>query len=205
MELIAGDCGVIQLAVVADLADQARDLVLLLDGLTQRPVRDVDAEVLVQGPEHMVLKLLGVVFDADVVLFERDIGEFNKEVVVFDNAHILDAVQVLLLQMLLEAAGGRAGLGGHLGIEEIEAALERALEQAAGIVAGAGGHIIGGNVRRGAARRSQSDREAAGQVEQYFRHEKAGVADRALALGPALLDQIVIGLLKQVFKKDQVL
>ena len=107
------------------------------------------------------------------------------------------------MQVLLEAAGGRAGLGAHLGVEEVVAALERALQQGAGVVADTAGEVVGRDVGGSAARRSQSDGEAAGQVEKYFRHEVAGVADRALALGFRLLDKVVVGFLKQILKVDQ--
>ena len=112
---------------------------------------------------------------------------------------------MLLLDVLLEAAGDGAGLGGHLGVEEVEAALERALKEAAAVVADTAGHVVGRDVGGCAARRSQSDGEAAGQVEKHFRHEITGVADRVQALFLALLDQLVIGFLKQILKVDQML
>ena len=111
---------------------------------------------------------------------------------------------MLLFQMLLEAAGGSAGLGRHLGIEEIVATFERALQQAPGKVADAGRHVVGRDVRGCAAGCSQTDREAAGQVEKHFRHEVAGIANCALAFGFCLLDKVVVGFLKQILKVDQV-
>ena len=162
MELIARDRGVVQLAVFADLVDQAADLVVLLDGLADRIVGDVDAEMLVQRLEHVGAQLGLKVLIAVFRVFEGNVGEFAEEIIVVDNAHILDGVEVLLLEMLLEAAGGRAGLGCHLGVEEVVAALERALHQGTGIVANAAGQIVGRDVGRGAARRSQSDPPEAG-------------------------------------------
>ena len=203
MELIAGDGGVIQLAVVADLVDEAADLVVLLDGLDQRFVGNVDAEVLMQGLQNVGAQLSLVVLIADLVVFEGDVGKLAEEVVVVDDAHILDGVEMLLLQVLLEAAGGRAGLGAHLGVKEVVAALERALQQRAGVVADTAGEVVGRDVGGSAARRSQSDGEAAGQVEKYFRHEVAGVADCALAFGFRLFDKVVVGFLKQILKVDQ--
>ena len=205
MELIARDRGVVQLAVVADLVDQTADLVVLLDGLADRVVGDVDAEVLVQRLEHVGAQLGLKVLIAVFRVFEGNVGEFAEEIIVVDDTHVLDGVEVLLLEMLLEAAGGGAGLGPHLGVEEIVAALERALHQGTGIVADAAGQIVGRDVGRGAARRSQSDREAAGQVEKDFRHEVAGIADGALPVGLALLDELIVRLLKQVLKIDEML
>ena len=205
VELIAGDGWVVQLAVVADLVDETGDLVLLLDGLADGLVGDVDAEVIVQRLQHMGTQLGGKVLIGNLVVLEGDVGKLAEEVVVVDDAHIVDGVEVLLLQMLLEAAGGGAGLGGHLGVEEVVAALQCALHQASGVMADTGGHVVGRDVGGCAARRSQSDREAAGQVEKYFRHEITGVAHRAQAVLLGLLDQLVIGFLKQILKVDQML
>ena len=56
---------------------------------------------------------------------------------------------------------------------------------------------MSGEVQRGALRRTE--------VEKNFRHEIAGVADSALALGLGLLDKIVVGFLKQILKVDKML
>ena len=65
--------------------------------------------------------------------------------------------------------------------------------------------VVGRDVRRGAAGRSQSHREAAGQVEKHFRHEVAGIADGAFSVGLALLDKRVVRFLKQILKEDEML
>ena len=205
MELIAGDGGVVQLAVVADLVDETGNLVLLLDSGADRIVRHVDAEVVVQLAQHVHAQLLGEMLIADLVVFEGDVGKAAEEIIVVDDAHILDGIQVLLLQVLLETAGGGAGLGCHLGVQEVEAALQSALHQASCIVTYARGHIVGRDVGGCAARRSQADGEAAGQVEKDFRHKIAGIADGAFSLGLGLLDQVVVGFLKQILKVDQML
>ena len=205
MELIAGDRRVVQLAVLADLVDQAADLVVLLDGLENGFVGDVDAEILVQRLEDVGAQLGLEVVVAVLRVLEGDVGEGAEEVVVVDNAHILDGIEVLLLQVLLEAAGGRACLGAHLGVEEVVAALKSALQKGACVVADASGQVVGRNVRRSAARRSQADREAAGQVEKYFRHEVAGVANGSLSVGLALLDKFVVRFLKKILKIDEML
>ena len=64
---------------------------------------------------------------------------------------------MLLLKVLLEAAGAGAGLGRHLRIEEVEAALESSLKKASCIVADTRGHIVGRNVHRAGVRRGQAD------------------------------------------------
>ena len=80
-------------------------------------------------------------------VFEGNIGECAEEVVVVDDPHVVDRVEVLLLQVLLEAACGGACFGTHLGIEEIIAALECAFQKRACIVANSSGEIIGCDVR----------------------------------------------------------
>ena len=63
--------------------------------------------------------------------------------------------------------------------------------------------IIGRDVRGGAAGCSQSDGKAAGQIEEHFRHEIAGIADGPVAVSFPLLDEVVIRLLKELLKKDE--
>ena len=204
MELIPRDGGHVQLAVAADLGDQAADLVVLLDGLQQGLVGGVDAEVLGQGIQHMGLQLLAIVQIAVFGFLEGYVGEFAEEVGVLDDVHVLHGVQVLLHQVLLEPAGDGARLGGHLGIQEVEPALQGPLHQAAAEVTGPGGHVVGGHVRRAAAGGPQAHREAAREIQQNLRHEVAGVAQSPAALGLGLLDQIIVGLLQQILHKDQV-
>ena len=144
----------------------------------------------------MRLKLLGVVVDAVLVLLERNVREADEEIGVLDHFHVA--------QMLLETARNGAGFRCHLRIEEVEAAFERALEQAAAVMAGAAGHVVCSDIRRGAFWCSQTNREAAGQVQQHFRHEVAGVTQRLLAFRLCLANQLVVGFLQKVFKCDQV-
>ena len=157
MELITGDGGVRQLAVIADLVNETADLIVLLDGLHQRPVGHIDPQIVVELAQHMVAQLIPVVVIGDIGFLEGDVDKLAEEIVVVDNAHILYGVQALLLQMLLEAAGSGAGLGGHLGVQEVEAALQGALQKAAGIVADAGGHVVGRDIRGSTAGCSQPD------------------------------------------------
>ena len=114
-------------------------------------------------------------------------------------------VQILLLEMLLEAAGDGAGLGRHLCVEEVVSAFERTLKKAASVVANTCGHVVGRHIGRCAVGRSQTNGEAAGQVEKHFRHEVAGIADGTKSLSLCLLHQLVVGFLEQVLKVNQVL
>ena len=142
MELIAGDSGIIELAVIADLVDDLADLVMLLDSCLESLVGNIDAEVFLQLAEDMVLELIMVVLIVVLGVLERNIHKLAEELVIINNSHILDGVEVLLLDVLLEAAGDGAGLGGQLRIEEVEAAFESTLEEAASVVANTGGHVI---------------------------------------------------------------
>ena len=196
LELIARDGRVIELAVVADLVDDRADLVMQVDGLHKGLVGDVDAEFLVQRIKDVGLKLAFIVLNAVLVSLERHVGERHEEVRILNDVHVA--------KVLLETAGDRAGLGAEISIQEVVAAFECALEEAAAVMAGTAGHVICSHVRRSAFRRSQSDCKAAGQVEQNFGHEVAGVTQRSLAVCLSLPDQLVVGLLEQVFKCDQV-
>ena len=196
MELVAGNGRVIELAVIADLIDDGADFVVQLDRLHERLVGDVDAVFLVHRIENVRLQLVLIVNNAVLVLLERHIGERHEEVRILDDVHVAE--------VLLETAGDRAGLGAELSVQEVVAAFECALEEAAAVMAGTAGHVVCSNVRRSAFRRSQADSKASGQVEQDFRHEVASVAKCLLTVCLSLPDQLVVGLLEQVFKCDQV-
>ena len=135
MELVARDRRIVELAIVADLTDQRAHFVLLAHRLHDRLARDVDPETLVQRLKHVGFELVAVVLVGNLVVLEGDVGEGAEKVVVVDDAHVLHRVEMLLLQMLLETAGRRARLRRHLGVEEVEAAFQRALHQTARIVA----------------------------------------------------------------------
>lgn len=196
MELVPGDGGVVQLAVVSDLLHDAAQLVVALDGLENGLVRRVHAVVIVEEIHHMRLQLRLVVVDAVGGLFEGHVGELALELLVLDDIHPL--------QMLLEPTGDSTRLRGQLRIQEVEAALQRPLQQAASVVTGTGRHVVGCHVRRGTAGSAQTHRDAAGQIQQHLRHKVAGIAQRQLSVTFRLLDQIVVGLLKQVLEVNQV-
>ena len=79
MELRAGDRGVIELAEVSDLRDDVADLVVRLDRGAQSFVGRVDAEVLVQLVENVLLQRGGEVLNAVLILLERDVRKGNEE------------------------------------------------------------------------------------------------------------------------------
>ena len=189
MELVAGDGGLLQLAVCPDGLHDAAQLVVLLDGLAQRLVGGIHAVVVPEKVQHVGLQLPLIVVDAVDGLLERHVRELALEPLVVDDAgHPL--------QMLLEPAGHGTRLRGQLGVQKVEAALQRPLQQTASVVTGAGGHVVRRHVRRGAAGRTEPHGEAARQIQQHLRHEVAGVAQRQPAVVAALLDKVVVCLLQ---------
>jgi hypothetical protein len=197
VELRAGDRGLIELAEFADLRDDVADLVVRLDRGAQSFVGRVDAEMFVQLVENVLLQRGGKVFDAVLVLFERNIREGDEEFFVLNEVRQLG-------KMLLKPASAGAGLRAELRVNEVVAALERTLEKTAGIVADAAGHIIGGHIRGGAARGAEANTETAGQIQKDLRHEIAGVAESILSLFLRLPDKSVIGLLQQIVEEEHI-
>ena len=115
MELVAGDGGLLQLAVCPDGLHDAAQLVVLLDGLAQRLVGGIHAVVVPEKVQHMGLQLPLIVVDAVDGLLERHVRELALEPLVVDDAgHPL--------QMLLEPAGHGTRLRGQLGVQKVEAA-----------------------------------------------------------------------------------
>ena len=112
-ELKAGDGGLVQFAELADLADDAVDLVLFLDRFPDGLVRGVDPQLVMQDVEDVDLQLVLVMEDGVVVFLERNIGELAEEVRIVDEFRHH-------LHMFLETAGDRAGLGRQFGVEEID-------------------------------------------------------------------------------------
>ena len=115
---------------------------MLLDSCLESLVGNIDTEVFLQLAEDMVLELIMVVLIVVLGVLEGNIHKLAEELVIINNSHIFDGVEVLLLDVLLEAAGDGAGLGGQLRIEEVEAAFESTLEEAASVVANTSGHVI---------------------------------------------------------------
>ena len=176
---------------------------MVLDCLEKSIVRNVYSEMFMQRLEYVGAKLGLKVLVAVFCVFEGNIGKGAEEIVVVDDPHVVDRIEVLLLNMLLEAAGSSAGLGTHLSIEEVIAAFKGALQKRAGIMAYSAGKIVGRDVRRCASWSSQSYGEASGKVEEHFRHEIAGIADGFKTIFLSLFHEVVICLLKELLKVDK--
>lgn len=98
-----------------------------------------------------------------------------------------------------------ACLGREHGRQEVVAALQTALKNTAREWAGLVGHIICAEIGVGRTRGAQAHRKAATEIEQHLRNKIAGVAQSLPALGGSLFYKLVVCILKQVFKIDQVL
>ena len=107
--------------------------------------------------------------------------------------------------MLVPAVHHLARLGREQRIEIVIAALDAALENAAGIRADLARHVVRAHVDAAGIRRTQAAREAAGQVQQRLRHKVTGVAQGVFPFRLGLLYQLVVGLLQQILKIDQML
>ena len=105
--------------------------------------------------------------------------------------------------MLLHALHGRAALGAEQGVEVIVAAFDGALQDRADIRAGPRGHVIAGDIGGRAPRRAQPAGKAAGKIQQRLGNITAVIAQRQLSLFHCLCDQLVLRVLKQVFKINQ--
>ena len=199
MELVAGDGGAIPLAVLADGAQQLAHTVVLGHGLADGGVGDVDAVVLRQGLEDVVAALEHVQVEAVFVPLHGNLHVLEEEML-FALAHGLEQLHVLDASVHHGAA-----VGGDDAVGEIEAALDGPLQQGAAVFAQEAGQVVGGDIHRAGARRTQPDGKGARQVEQRFRRVLTGVGDAHFTLLLGLPDQLVVGFLQEVLKVVQVL
>ena len=197
VELVAGDAGVIRLAEIADLGDDAADLVMVINGAAHSLLGGVDTVFLVQLVHDLELELRLVVIEIGLVALHGRVDLRDEELLIL---HRVDEEE-----MLLHALHGRAAFRAEKGVEIVIPAFDGALEKGAGIGAGAVGHVIAGDIRGCAARRAEPGRKAAGKVEQNFRDVVAAVAQRIVSLLYRLCDKLVVCILKQILKIDQML
>ena len=197
MELIAGDGRIVELAELAYLRDYPADLVVARNGIAQRGVRDVHTQLLVHRVEHAVLHLGDVVLEGVVGVLIGDVRVGDEEVRLVNALEQLDILHAAVhLRTCVDAADA---------VQEVVAALDRPLQQGAAILAGVVGHIVRGYVHTAGIGRAHSHGEAVVYVEKHLRHVVAGEAQRELAVLLSLADQLVIRLVEQVLKVDQML
>ena len=192
VELIAGDGRVLKLAEVAYLRDHVAQLVELGNGLAHGLVGGVHPQPVVQRVHHLQLQLGLVVVQRGLVTLHGRVDDRDEEIVVLDG--------VKQEEVLFHALHRGAALGAEEGAQVVVAALYRALEYAAHVGTVAVGHVVGGDVRRRAARRAQAGGEAPRQIQQYLGYVVAVVAQRRLPLVHGLGHKLVLRLLQQILK-----
>ena len=197
VELIAGDDGVLCLAHLCHLGDDGADLVVLCDCLTDSGVGGVHTVDLGQLVEHMDTHLLDVGVESVVGDFVGDVAVGHEEV-----GLLVDLQDLKVLHCTVHHG---AGVNAYHRVEELVAALDAALDERACELAGVVGHVVGCDVDGAGVRRAQTHREAVAYVEQRLGNMVAGIAEGEVAFRLCLLHQLVVGVLKQTFKVDQML
>ena len=194
MELIAGDGGIVQLAVVANLSDEAADLVVPGHRVPDGLVRGVDAEILPEGLENLPGQLLPQMLHAVLVVRAGGVQVAPEEILL---VRVADPQQLHVLRAPVHAL---AHVHARHGVQELVAALQSPLQQGTGVLAGGVGHVVGGHLHGAGTGRAQPHREAALQVEQYLGHVIAGVTQGQTAVRLGLTHQLVVGVVQQLFK-----
>ena len=197
MILIAGDNGVLGLAHIADLGEDLADLIVLLDGLADGLVGYVNAELLMQIVQDVLLHLNFVCIESIIGHLEGNVHVSYKELFL--------VVDLQDLEVLHCAVHHGAGVHTDHCVEELIAALDSAFDECACVLAGVVGHVVGCDVDRACLRCAQTHGETVAYVEKCFGNMVASVAKADIALSLSLLYQLVVGILKKTFEVDQML
>ena len=91
------------------------------------------------------------------------------------------------------------------GVEKCVVALKRALQKRTGELAAVVGHVIGCKLHGIGVRCTKPDGEAIAQVHEHLRRVKAGVTERQVPLRLCLADKLVVRVLQQALKVNQML
>ena len=134
-KFIAGDGGIIELAILAHLVYEAADLIVLRNSLFDGLVADIDAIGLVQLIKDMSAAHSYHVVNGVIVVLHRGVHVHCKEFFL--------GAQVLLLNVFHAVCHLRAGGRLIQTVEELEAALKSTLQQGAAVLAGEAGHVVG--------------------------------------------------------------
>ena len=170
---------------------------MLLNGLADGLVRGVDAELLGQLIQDVDAHLLDIGIQRIVGDLEGDVAVGHEEV-----GLLIDPED---LEVLHGAVHHGAGVHADHGVQELIAAFDASLHQSTGVLTGVVGHVVGGDVDGAGVGGAQSHGEAVADVEQGFGDMVAGVAEGEVAFGLSLFDQLIVRVLKQVFKEDKML
>ena len=148
VELVAGDVRVLALAEIADLGDDAADLVVILNGLAHCGVGHVHAKAVLELIDDLELELSLVVVEVGLVALHGRVDLSDEE------AGVLYGVDEE--EVLFHTLHGGAGFGAEQRVEVVVAALDGALENGAGVGTCTGGHVVACEVGRRAAWRAQA-------------------------------------------------
>ena len=110
------------------------------------------------------------------------------------NLHVLDGAVIRL-----------ADVNAYHGVEKCVVALKCALQKRTGELAAVVGHVIGCKLHGIGVRCTKPDGEAIAQVHEHLRRVKAGVTERQVPLRLCLADKLVVRVLQQVLKVNQML
>ena len=125
MELIARDGRIRELAHIADLGDDAADLVVLLNGGAQLLLREVHAVHAPQRLDDLLLYLAAEVARVPRGFLQRHVDEAGEEFFLRD--------ELAVVEILLHAVHRRAAFLTEQRVDEVIAALEGALKYALGV------------------------------------------------------------------------
>ena len=152
-----------------------------------------------QGLEDMVFALESVEVQAVVVGLHGYLHILKEEL------FLVLAQSLQQLHVLDGAVHHRAAVGSDETVGKVVAALDGALKQGAAVLAEEAGHVVGCHFHGTGARRAQTRRKRARQVQQRLRGVLADISNADLPLALRLQDKLILRLLKEVFKIEQVL
>ena len=191
--------GLSPLAELAYRADKLADAVVLGDGLADGGVGGVNAVDVVQRGEDVVFALELVEVKPVRVRLHGDFHVFEEELL------LVLAQSLEKLHILHGAVHHRAAVRRDEAVGKIVAALYRALKQRAAVLAQKARHVIRRHLHRARARRAQSRRERARQVQKRLGGVLADIRHAHLSLALRLKDELILRLLQEVFKIEQML
>ena len=111
--------------------------------------------------------------------------------------------EIAVLEVLFHPVHGGAALLADERGDEVVSALEGPFQDALGVGAGPVRHVVGRQVRAGASRCPQTDREAPLHIQQRFGNVGAVIRQRQIPFAAGLRHQFVVCLPEQFLKIDQ--
>lgn len=159
-------------------------------------VAHVDAEMLVERLETVLLHLKNVVFERNLVALHRHVAVGRKESFVRAATEMLD--------IFGKAVHHSARFGCDDAVEEGKSAFESAFQNGTARFAENGAEVVVAHFRAGCTGSAKSDGKDSRQVEQRFGNLITDVSDCLSSCILRLLDEFVVGIFQQVLKVDEV-